>query len=211
MILWRAAATGPGSAGVVGTFKRSLGAVSHAWLACSLLGTVFLSIPSAREVGRLGLAVKSGEGSGGFGAQAAYNFDSHWQALVGVGGASIPYILEYGNARTDSYFLMGKYFFRHLYLATGYSHKRSRADRAILGRVYRDAASAHGLPLHVGYEFGHRRGFFFSTSVGLLYVFRGADREVRAGTDTTWTTIRTAATGPSVGLTLGYYFTFPEW
>jgi hypothetical protein len=178
--------------------------------AALLLGAAFLASAPAREIGHLGLAVKSGESSGGFGAQAAYNFDPHWQALMGVGGASIPYILEYGNARTDSYFLMGKYYFRHLFLASGYSHKRSRVDRAIDGEVYSDAASAHGVPLHFGYEFGKRRGFFFSTSVGLLYVFRGADREVSAGVDSTWTRIRTAATGPSVGLTLGYYFSLPE-
>jgi hypothetical protein len=190
----RAAAAGLGSTGVAGI----------------LLGAALLTAPSAQEFGRLGLAVKSGESSGGFGAQFAYNFDPHWQAVVGVGGASIPYILEFGNARTDSHFLMGKYFFRHLFLASGYSHKRSRADRAIGGRVYRDAASAHGLPFHVGYEFGNRKGFFFSTSVGLLYVFQGGDREVRAGADSLWTTIRTAATGPSVGLTLGYYFSLPE-
>ena len=175
-----------------------------------LLGAAWLSLSTAQEPGRFGLAVKTGEGSGGFGAQAAYNFDPHWQALIGVGGASIPYLFEYSNARTDSYFLLGKYYFRHLFLASGYSHKRSRADRAIDGVIYRDAASAHGIPLHVGYEFGMRRGFFFSTSVGLLYVFRGGDREVRAGTDSVWTRIRTAATGPSVGLTLGYYFPLPD-
>lgn len=178
--------------------------------AALLLGAAFLACAPAREIGPLGLAIKTGEASGGFGAQAAYNFDPHWQVLIGVGGASIPYLLEFGNARTDSRFLMGKYYFHHIFLASGYSHKRSRVDRAIQGRVYRNAASAHGVPLHVGYEFGRRRGFFFSTSVGLLYVFRGADRELRAGTDSTWSHIRTAATGPSVGLTLGYYFPLPE-
>jgi hypothetical protein len=165
--------------------------------------TVGMGIPSH---GDLGLSLKAGESGGGFGTQLSYNFDAHWQAAVGVGGAGIPYLIEFGSTRTDSYYLMGKYYLRHLYFATGYCLKRTRVVVSSGGEIHTGAASAHGIPLHLGYEFGNRKGFYFAASAGLLYVFRNGDRKVMGPEQAAWSDARTAATGPSVGFTLGYYF-----
>ena len=171
-----------------------------------LLGPILQGAPRAESFGTYGLAIKTGEGAGGFGTQIAYNFNSHWQASAGVGGASIPYILEFGHSRTDSYFLMGKYFLDHLYFGAGYSLKRTRVERSVRDQIYRDKGSEQGLLTHLGYEFGKRRGFFFSTSIGFLYIPDGGGSSLSAGTGPDMSTTQTAATGPSVGITLGYYF-----
>lgn len=161
---------------------------------------------AARDFGPYGLAIKMGEGAGPFGAQVAYNLNPSWQVLAGVGGASIPYLLDIGHARTDSYFLMGKFFLHHAYFSAGYSFKRTRVERSVGDKVYSASGREQGIPFHLGYEFGRRKGFFFSTSFGFLYVPGFGDRELRAGTDSLHTTARTAKTGASIGLTVGYYF-----
>lgn len=171
-----------------------------------VLGPLLQAPARAQSFGPYGLAIKTGEGAGGFGAQVAYNVTPHLQACAGVGGASIPYILEFGHSRTDSYFLMGKYFLHHLYFGAGYSQKRTRVERSIKGRLYRDQGVEHGLLTHLGYEFGNRQGFFFSTSIGFLYIPGGGDRKLTAGEGPDGYETNTAATGPSIGITLGYYF-----
>lgn len=171
-----------------------------------VLGPVLPAPARAEPFGPYGLAIKTGEGAGGFGAQLAYNFTSHWQACAGVGGASIPYILEFGHSRTDSYFLMGKYFLHHLYFGAGYSQKRTRVERSNKERLYRDQGVEHGLLTHLGYEFGNRQGFFFSTSIGFLYIPGGGGRTLIAGEGPNVSEAKTAATGPSIGITLGHYF-----
>lgn len=183
--------------------------VLRACLLVLLLLPLLLPVSAAAQAfgpGAIGLSLKAGEGGGVLGAQLAYNFDAHWQAALGVGGAGIPYLLEFGEARTDNYSLMGKYYLKHVFFATGYSLKRTRVVRVANGELHRGERSAHGLPLYVGYEFGNRRGFFFSTSMGLLYVFKNDDRQVMGPGDEVWSDARTAKTGPSLGLTLGYYF-----
>lgn len=165
-----------------------------------------LRSPRSAGIGDLGLSLKAGESGGGFGTQLAYNLNPSWQAALGVGGASIPYFIEFGNTRTDSYYLMGKYYLHHLYFATGYSLKHTRVVVASGGDVHRGSASAHGIPLHIGYEFGSRSGFFFATSIGMLYVFRNGEEQVLKDGEEAWSDARTVATGPSVGFTLGYYF-----
>lgn len=161
------------------------------------------------SIGPIGLGLKTGESAGGFGAHIAYNFSPRWQASAGVGGASIPYVVEYGDVRTDSYFLIGKYYLRHLYFAAGYSHKRTRVEH-LEGTLYRNAASVHGIPLHLGYEFGKREGFFFSTSIGFLYIPVGGGRRILSGPSLLYNHTTTARSGPSVGVSLGYYFRLPE-
>lgn len=176
-------------------------------LAIALALGLLLHVPArAGTFGPYGLAIKTGEGAGGFGAQLAYNLTPHWQACAGVGGASIPYILEFGHSRTDSYFLMGKYFLHHLYFGAGYSQKRTRVERSNKERLYRDQGVEHGLLTHLGYEFGNRQGFYFSTSIGFLYIPGGGDRKLSAGEGPNVSEANTAATGPSIGITLGHYF-----
>lgn len=181
-------------------------AVLPAILLAVLLAVFCVPAVRAADPGRLGLSLKAGEAGGVFGTQLAYNFDANWQATLGVGGAGIPYLIEFGNARTDSYALLGKYYLKHVYLATGYSLKRTRVVVVSGGETHRGDLTAHGLPVYLGYEFGNRRGFFFSTSVGLVYVFKNGDRRVMGPEDAAWSDARTVKSGPSLGLTLGYYF-----
>lgn len=176
----------------------------------ALLPVALLAVPaSSRSIGQLGLALKTGENAGGFGAQASYNFDAHWQAAAGVGGASIPWFLELGDARTDSYFVMGKYYFKHLYFGAGYSVKRARLAKSLGDVVEQRTSDAHGIPLTLGYEFGHRKGFYFSSSIGFLQVFKNGGQTLRiedpANPDN-FASVTTASSGPSMGLSIGYYF-----
>ena len=137
--------------------EKALSGVSVRGLANGLLlGFAILCMgpeaARAESFGPFGLALKIGESAGGFGAQASYNLSARWQLNAGVGGAGIPYIVEYGAVRTDSYFLMGRHYLRHLFFATGYSHKRTRVEHQQGGILHREAASAHGIPAYLGYE-----------------------------------------------------------
>lgn len=162
----------------------------------------------AQEFGRFGLSLKMGECAGAFGIHAAYNLDRHWQLAAGVGGTGLPmFLAQFGDARTDSYFLLGRAYLKHLYFSTGYSLKRSRVTMGIDGIVYDESAIAHGIPFHLGYEFGRRRGFFFATSIGFLYVFKGGGETVKIDQPRGTATTQAAQTSPSIGVSLGYYFT----
>lgn len=154
----------------------------------------------------MGLALKAGEGGGAIGTQVAWNLSPHWQAALGVGGAGVPYIIDVGSERTDSYYLLGKYYLKHVYFAAGYSLKHSRVYATVDGIVYRESAASHGIPLHLGYEFGNRQGFFFAASAGYLYVFRNGGERVMGPGEESWSNARTEDSGPSLGFTLGYYF-----
>ena len=174
--------------------------------ACALFALLLSAASPASASGNMGLSLKTGEGGGSIGAQLAYNFDPHWQAAFGVGGAGIPYIAELGKVRTDSYSLIGKYYLKHVYLSTGYSLKHTRVREYADNAVHRASAASNGIPLHLGYEFGNRKGFFFSASAGLLYVFRNGGERVMGPGDAAWSDARTVDTGPSLGLAVGYYF-----
>lgn len=173
-----------------------------------LLALAFAAAAPAQEFGRYGLSLKMGECAGAFGIHAAYNIDRHYQVAAGVGGTGLPlFLAQFGDARTDSYFLLGRAYLKHLYFSTGYSVKRSRVTMGIDGTVFEETATAHGIPFHLGYEFGRRRGFFFSTSVGFLYVFKNAGKTVKIEQPRGTATTQTAQSSPSVGMSLGYYFT----
>lgn len=175
-----------------------------------LLLSLVLAATAARaqDFGRYGLSLKMGECAGAFGIHAAYNLDRHWQLAAGVGGTGLPlFLAQFGDARTDSYFVLGRAYLKHLYFSTGYSVKRSRVTMGIDGAVFEESATAHGIPFHLGYEFGRRRGFFFSTSVGFLYVFKNAGKTVKIEQPRGTAITETAQSSPSVGMSLGYYFT----
>ncbi len=180
---------------------------------CCWNAIVFLFILSAcavaeesREFGRFGLALKTGEAAGAMGIQVAWNFTRHAQICGGVGGvADLDPFLSGNRGRTDSYFLLAKGYRDHLYVATGYSLKNSRIEKAVTGSLYTATRPEHGIPFHIGYEFGHRSGFFYATSIGYLYVFGGGHRDVAAGSAIISSTSRTAKSGPSLGMSIGYY------
>ena len=161
-----------------------------------------------RPYGRFGLGLKSGEAAGAMGIQVAWNFNRHLQACAGAGGMTdldVALAFLKDRSRTDSYYLLGKVYWDHLYLSTGYSLKVSKIEEAMSGGVFTANKSEQGIPFHLGYEFGHRQGFFYSTSVGYLYVFGGGNRDVAKGTILVSSKARTAKTGPSFGMAIGYY------
>ena len=66
--------------------------------------------------------------------------------------------------------------------------------------------------MHLGYEFGNRQGFYFAASAGVFYVFKDGGERVMGPGESAWSDAKTVDTGPSVGLTLGYYFdVFPRF
>ena len=164
------------------------------------------SVATPREFGRFGLALKAGEAAGAMGIQVTWNFTHHAQICGGVGGvADLDPFLSGNRGRTDSYFLLAKGYWDHVYVATGYSLKKSRIEKVVTGSLYTANRSEQGIPFHIGYEFGHRSGFFYATSVGYHYVIGGGNRDVAAGTAIGTSTSRTAKSGPSLGMSIGYY------
>lgn len=159
------------------------------------------------DIGKVGLAVKAGECAGQMGAQASWNLSGHWQIAAGVGDAyTLLGILERARIRTDSYYALGKYYFKHLYLAAGYTYWISKARVESEGRFEEDEKSEHGLPIHLGYEFGKRKGFFFSTSIGYVFVPWGGGRTLEVVLPGARAINQTPDSGPSVGASVGYYF-----
>lgn len=158
-----------------------------------------------REYGRFGLAVKSGAAAGPMGIQLAYNFSRHLQLCAGGGGTS-EYLSLLDRSRTDSYFIMGKYYFDHLYFESGYARKTTKAESIqgeVADRTYR---TEQAIPLHIGYEFGHRMGFYFSTTAGYFHVIGDGGVTVSPRTDSDpELSARSAESGFTAGLSVGYY------
>jgi hypothetical protein len=180
--------------------RRAVG--SGFFLGCLLLAMA--AAPWAAEFGRLGVALKMGESAGIGGAQVAWNFSPHLQVCAGRGGVALDFLSS--DFDVDSYFLMGKYYLRHVYFATGYAQKIAFAETREDGRIYGAAIAEHGIPFHAGYEFGIRKGFFFSASMGLVYIPGGGGRSVEKTTPSGNAVSATSVkTGPSLGFTLGYY------
>lgn len=161
---------------------------------------------SAQEFNRFGISLKSGEGAGPMGIQLAWNFTRHLQACVG-GGGTADLLTFLDRSRTDSYFAMGKVYLDHLYFESGYSYKVTRAENVSGEQVRQAERREDGVPFYVGYEFGHRRGFYFSTAAGYLYIKGGGGvavtpQKIDAQTGTPATS---AKSGPSFGMSVGYY------
>jgi hypothetical protein len=164
------------------------------------------SPPVQREFGHFGLALKSGEAAGVMGIQVAWNFNRHLQLCAGAGGITdIDYLITGKRGRTDSYYLLGKVYWKHLYLTTGYSLKASKIERTQGDDIITNRKQEQGIPLSLGYEFGHRKGFYFSTSAGYLLVLTEGNRDVGTGSVLGASTSKTAKSGPNIGLSVGYY------
>lgn len=177
------------------------------WKRCALPGLFFalLLAPRAQEFGRFGLSLKSGEGAGAMGIQLAWNYDRHFQLCAGGGGTAEILAWE-DHSRTDSYFIMGKTYLDHLYFESGYALKVTKAENVLGDKVRRVSRAEHGIPFYLGYEFGHRRGFYFSTAAGWLWVAGGGGKVVSPDIDAKKGSSATSAeSGPSFGMSVGYY------
>ncbi len=158
-----------------------------------------------REFGRFGLAIKSGAAAGPIGIQLAWNINRHIQ-LCGGGGGTSELLSLLDRSRTDSYFLMGKYYLDHLYFESGYARKTTKTEQIIGDRADNSYQTELAIPFHIGYEFGHRQGFYFSACAGYFYVLGGGGTVVSSRADVQpGTTARSAESGPTVGLSVGYY------
>lgn len=158
-----------------------------------------------REYGRFGLAVKTGAAAGPMGIQLAYNFSRRLQLCAGGGGTS-EFLSLLDRSRTDSYFIMGKYYFKHVFFESGYARKTTRAESIEGENAERRYITEQAIPLHVGYEFGHRLGFYFSTTAGYFHVIGdgGVLVSPRSNPDPKLS-VRSAESGFTAGLSVGYY------
>lgn len=158
-----------------------------------------------REYGRFGLAVKSGAAAGPMGIQLAYNFSRHLQICAG-GGGTTDLLSIIDRSRTDSYFVTGKYYLDHVFFETGYARKTTKAEQLQGEAAELAYRTEQAIPLHIGYEFGHRLGFYFATTAGYFYVIGDGGVVVtpRIGADP-GKTAKSAESGPTVGLSVGYY------
>ncbi|MEO6097580.1 MAG: hypothetical protein ABIW76_18770 [Fibrobacteria bacterium] len=172
-----------------------------------MLAALLVSDASAqeRQYGRFGLAVKSGAAAGPMGIQLAYNFSRHLQICAG-GGGTTDLLSIIDRSRTDSYFVMGKYYFDHVFFETGYARKTTKAEQLQGEAAELAYRTEQAIPLHIGYEFGHRLGFYFATTAGYFYVLGegGVGVTPRIGTDP-GKTAKSAESGPTIGLSVGYY------
>jgi hypothetical protein len=166
----------------------------------------------AQEYGRFGLALKSGAAAGPMGIQLALNLSPHYQLCAGGGCTSdILYLFDRGRTgtsfkRTDSYFFMGKYYLEHVFFEMGYGLKVTKSENIQSDQVRRSSLIRHAIPMHVGYEFGHRRGFYFASSIGYFYVVGEKGVEVQPDLDVgSLTGAVSAGSGPTVGISVGYY------
>ncbi len=183
--------------------QRNAGAGRWAKTLAALLAVA--SAGAAQEYNRFGISLKSGEGAGPMGIQLAWNFNRHAQACIG-GGGTAELISFLDRSRTDSYFAMGKLYLDHLYFESGYSLKTTRAENVFEEKVRLAKRTEQGIPAYIGYEFGHRRGFYFSTAAGYLYVFGGGGVAVTPQIDAKkGTPAKSAESGPSFGMSVGYY------
>lgn len=178
-----------------------------------LLAALLLSPARAQEergFGRLGFGIKTGECAGPFGSQVSYNFSPHMQASAGVGGIRTDILLiDFSGTRVDSYFLLARYYFKHVYLSTGYSAKVvSTQDIDSSWAVHKQRMVAHGIPLHLGYEFGNRNGFFTAVSIGYIWVPVGGGRSLRKKEPSVtdgFIDVMGGDSGASAGVSIGYY------
>jgi hypothetical protein len=166
----------------------------------------------APDFGRIGVALKSGAAAGAMGIQLAWNFSPHIQLCAGGGGTSDFFSLfdrnRTGNSfsRTDSYFMMGKYYLKHVFFESGYALKVVQSENIVSESVHRKFRFQSAIPMHVGYEFGHRRGFYFATSAGYFLGIGGRAGFSLPGADLRdLTGYASADSGPTVGLSVGYY------
>jgi hypothetical protein len=184
--------------------RKAIGSRCLALMACMLL----VAAPSLRaqsDFGSVGLALKSGAAAGPMGIQLSWNFSPHLQASIGGGGTS-ELLAVLDRSRTDSYFLLAKYYLKHLYLETGYSLKTTKAENVESEKVRMASRTEQGIPVHVGYEFGHRRGFFFATAVGYHHVIGGGGVVVSPRIDANPGKSATSAeSGFTAGASVGYY------
>lgn len=178
-----------------------------------LLAAFLLSTAGAQEeraFGRLGFGIKTGECAGPFGSQVSYNFNPHLQASAGVGGVRTDIILiDFSGTRVDSYFLLARYYFKHVYLSSGYSAKViSTQELDSNWVVHRSRLITNGIPLHLGYEFGNRSGFFTAVSIGYIWVPVGGGRYLRKKDPSVtdgFTKVMGGDSGASAGVSIGYY------
>jgi hypothetical protein len=156
------------------------------------------------------------QAAGPMGVQLSWNITRHLQFCAGGGGTS-DLLAALDRSRTDSYFLMGKYYLDHVFLETGYALKSTKAENvevemAGAERAVSVSRTEQAIPIHLGYEFGHRRGFYFATSVGYFYVIGGGDVVVSTRTAADPGKSATSAkSGPTVGLSVGYYLWQDLW
>ncbi|MEO7776597.1 MAG: hypothetical protein ABIY63_03640 [Fibrobacteria bacterium] len=159
----------------------------------------------AQEYGRFGLGLKTGAAAGPMGVQIAWNFSPHFQVSGGGGGTS-DLLAVLDRSRTDSYFLLGKYYLQHVFFEGGYALKTTKAENVQSEKVRSVSRTEQAIPMHVGYEFGHRRGFYFATSIGYFLVIGGGGVVVSPRIDASAGKSATSAeSGPTAGLSVGYY------
>ncbi len=187
---------------------------AYAAVTATLLLALFSALPGSasaqdKDFARFGLALKTGAAAGPIGLQAAWNYNRHFQICGGVGGAR-DFIIYHTPGRTDAYFLMAKAYWNHVFVESGYSLNITSVVDLNSPDSLHDVRAAQGLPWHLGYEFGNRRGFFFATSVGYQFEISGANRLVGAGSSLAAQKAYTPDSGPSLGLTLGYYLDWPQ-
>lgn len=180
--------------------------VRNASLGLALALGITATAARADTFNHAGLGLKIGENTGLFGFQASANLTRDLQVNAGWGTTSVGITLGESNDFTfRSIFAAAKYYYGGWYASTGYTRKSVTVETTVDGKEYSSSRAEHGIPLHVGYEFGGRTGFYTTLSAGYLTILGGGDKEVRAGTATQFAETNSSASGVSIGLGLGYY------
>lgn len=152
----------------------------------------------------VGLGLKVGESTGLLGLQLSANVTKDIQLNAGW-GTTLLTMDETDNFELRSYFAAAKYYYGGWYASTGYARKVASVETTVDNRTYKSAATEHGIPMHLGYEFGGRTGFYTTLSVGYLAILSGGGDKLTAGTPQTNVGTTTTESGLSLGLGIGYY------
>jgi hypothetical protein len=168
---------------------------------------VALSLAAAAQAesfNHVGLGLKTGESTGLLGLQLSANITKDVQLNAGWGTSALT-IDQTDKMQVRSIFAAAKYYYGGWYASTGYTRKEVSVETEVDGRTYSDSKAEHGIPLHIGYEFGGRTGFYTTVSAGFLTILGGGGEKLIAGTPQTNVGTTTTESGLSLGLGIGYY------
>lgn len=171
----------------------------------ALMAIIALATAShAGSINRIGLGIKAGESTGLAGMQVSYNVTRDVQINGGYGALGMT--MNDDDYKSQSYFVAAKYYLGGWYASTGYTRKTASLELTADGKKYSNSVTENGIPLHLGYEFGGRSGFYTTLSAGYLHILGDGGRKFSAGTPQNNAGGFSAESGVSLGLGLGFYF-----
>jgi hypothetical protein len=140
------------------------------------------------------------------GLQLSANLTPDIQVNAGWGTTAVAITGDGSNDFSfHSLYAAAKYYYGGWYASSGYVRKTVEVSVTSEGKEYSASRTEHGIPLHLGYEFGGRTGFYTTLSAGYLTILGKGGETVRAAGGLEAAETTSAISGLSIGLGIGYY------